>query len=135
MSYIRVGTRRGKVHGIGEYFPRRVYIVERLLGANAHVNAPAAGDGGRTALQAAADGGHLPIVDRLLAANADVNVAPAAGWSGRTALQEAVANGHLEIIQKLLAARRTLMQLQLKMVTVPHFKQLQKIAIFRLLRC
>jgi ankyrin repeat protein len=41
-------------------------VVERLLVANANVNAEAAADGGRTALQAAAGGGHNAVVKRLL---------------------------------------------------------------------
>jgi ankyrin repeat protein len=50
-------------------------VVERLLVANADVNAIAIGYDGRIALQAAAEGGHLEVVKRLLAANADVNAA------------------------------------------------------------
>ncbi|KAF8537641.1 ankyrin repeat-containing domain protein [Trichophaea hybrida] len=73
--------------------------VERLLAANADVNA-AASIYGPTALQAAAGGGHLEIVERLLAANADVNAAN----KGRTALQAAAGGGHLEIVERLLAA-------------------------------
>ena len=34
-------------------------------------------DSGRTALQAAAEGGHLAVVERLLQEKADVNAAPA----------------------------------------------------------
>jgi hypothetical protein len=41
-------------------------VVERLLAAGAKVNpAAAVGDGWRTALQAAAGGGHLEVVQRL----------------------------------------------------------------------
>jgi ankyrin repeat protein len=50
------------------------------------VNATAAVHSGRTALQAAAGGGHIDVVDRLLAAKAHVNAA-AAKFSGRTALR------------------------------------------------
>ena len=57
---------------------------------------------GRTALQAAAEGGHLEVVDRLLAAKAEVNAA--AGYGGRTALQAAAGGGHLEVVDRLLAA-------------------------------
>ncbi|RDW64095.1 hypothetical protein BP5796_10597 [Coleophoma crateriformis] len=78
-------------------------IVERLLQANADVNAAAA-DGGRTALQAAAEGGHLKVVERLLQANADVNAAAAGGYSGRTALQAAAEGGHLGVVERLLQA-------------------------------
>ncbi|KAF8247817.1 ankyrin [Wilcoxina mikolae CBS 423.85] len=75
--------------------------VERLLAANADVNA-AATSYDQTALQAAAEGGHLKVVERLLAANADVNAAAARG--GRTALQAAAEGGHLEVVERLLAA-------------------------------
>ena len=67
--------------------------------ANANVNAAAADYRGRTALQAAAEGGHLEVVERLLVANANVNVATANSYLGRTALQ-AVAEH--EIIMKVL---------------------------------
>ena len=62
------------------------------------------GSNGRTALQAAAGGGHLEVVERLLAAKADVNAA-AAGDNGRTALQAAAGGGHLEVVERLLAAK------------------------------
>jgi ankyrin repeat protein len=75
--------------------------VERLLAAQADVNA-AGGDGGRTALQAAAGGGHLEVVERLLAAQADVN---AGGYGSQTALQAAAGGGHLEVVERLLAAQ------------------------------
>ncbi|KAI9767041.1 MAG: hypothetical protein M1840_006000 [Geoglossum simile] len=77
-------------------------VVERLLWANADVNAAAAEHDGRTALQAAAGGGHVVVVERLLAAGANVNGAP--GFNhGRTALQAAAEEGHLEIVKRLLA--------------------------------
>ena len=60
----------------------------------------AAGHGGQTALQAAAEGGYLEVVERLLAANANVNAA--AGHGGRTALQAAA--GHEGVIMVLQAA-------------------------------
>jgi ankyrin repeat protein len=76
-------------------------VVERLLAANANVNATA-GYNGRTALQAAAESGHLEVVERLLAANANVNAT--ARYNGRTALQAAAEGGHLEVVERLLAA-------------------------------
>ena len=76
-------------------------VVQRLLDANADVNAGGE-DGGRTALQAAVSGGHLEIVQRLLDANADVNAGVEDG--GRTALRSAASGGHLEIVQRLLDA-------------------------------
>jgi hypothetical protein len=45
-------------------------VVERLLAANAEVNAKPAECYGRTVLQAAAEGGHLEVVDRLKHAGA-----------------------------------------------------------------
>ena len=78
----------------------RAIITLMLVTAGANVNA-AVDD--RTALQAAAEGGHLEVAERLLAATADVN-APAAEYSGRTALQAAAEGGHLEVVERLLAA-------------------------------
>ncbi|KAJ5717688.1 hypothetical protein N7488_003334 [Penicillium malachiteum] len=58
----------------------------------------------QTPLQAAAGRGHLEVVERLLAAKADVN-APAGGSNGRTALQAAASGGHLEVVERLLVAK------------------------------
>ena len=55
------------------------------------------------ALQAAAGGGHLDVVERLLAARADVNAAATDG--GWTALQAAAGGGHLKVVERLLAVR------------------------------
>ena len=54
-------------------------------------------------LQAAAGGGHVEVVERLLVAKANVNAAP--GFDGRTALQAAAGGGHIEVVERLLAAR------------------------------
>jgi ankyrin repeat protein len=80
-------------------------VVQRLLDAEADVNASAAA-GEWTALQAAAKGGHLEVVQRLLDAKANVN-AVAAIYEGRTALQAAAEGGHLEVVAllKSLSAR------------------------------
>ncbi|MCJ1360834.1 MAG: hypothetical protein MMC33_010843, partial [Icmadophila ericetorum] len=58
---------------------------------------------GRTGLQVAAEGGHIEMVEKLLAAGADVNAA-AGRYGGRTALQAAAEGGHIEVVEKLLAA-------------------------------
>jgi ankyrin repeat protein len=60
---------RDRVVDVSVGFWRRREVV-----ANADVN-DAAELGGRTALQAATEGGQLEIIEKLLAANADVNVA------------------------------------------------------------
>src|SRR5437773_8990495 len=49
---------------------------QRVATSKADVNAEPAGSGGRTALQAASEGGHLEVVERLLASKADVNAGP-----------------------------------------------------------
>ncbi|CRL24736.1 Ankyrin repeat-containing domain [Penicillium camemberti] len=72
-----------------------------LLQAGAEINAQV---NGRTALQEAAGGGHIDVVQTLLAAKADVNASPAE-YNGRTALQAAAGGGHLDVVQTLLAAK------------------------------
>jgi ankyrin repeat protein len=74
-------------------------IIVILEAAGASVNAAM---DGRRALQEAAGGGHLEVVDRLLAFKADIN-APAAKDKGRTALQAAAEGGHLKVMERLLA--------------------------------
>ena len=93
-----------------------INVVERLLQQNAKVNASAddnirspkdyEDEGIRawmrrdsTALQAAAGGGHLAVVERLLRENADVN---ASAMNGRTALQAAAEGGHVTVVECLL---------------------------------
>jgi ankyrin repeat protein len=58
---------------------------------------------GRTALQAAAQNGHIQLVDFLLSAGANVN-APASWNYGSTALQAATYCGHSQLINLLLRA-------------------------------
>lgn len=58
--------------------------------------------GEQTPLQAASGGGHLDLVNYLLAAGAEFN-APAAENGGRTALQFAAEVGHERIVQALIA--------------------------------
>ncbi|CAG8143572.1 unnamed protein product [Penicillium olsonii] len=50
-----------------------------------------------TSLQAAVGGGHIEVVEQLLAAKADVNAPPGKNY-GRTALQAAAEGGYLEIV-------------------------------------
>ncbi|CAI7598931.1 unnamed protein product [Penicillium glandicola] len=80
----------------GENIP----LVEDLLraGANAKVRVY-----DQTALQGAAERGHLEVVERLLAWKAEVD-APAAVVNGRTALQAAAGEGHLKVVERLLSA-------------------------------
>jgi ankyrin repeat protein len=54
----------------------------------------------QTPLQAAAGGGYLEVVERLLAAKADVNAA-AARVGGHTALQAAAEGGHPDINKRI----------------------------------
>lgn len=49
-------------------------MVEKLLAAKAEVDAEAASESGRTALQRAAGNGHLEVVERVSAAKVDLNV-------------------------------------------------------------
>ncbi len=84
-------------------------MVDRLLTLGANVNAEAATHYGRTALQGAAEQGHLEIVDRLLTSGADVN-AEGAIYSGRTAFQGAVEQGHMKVAGRLSMAKRALHQ-------------------------
>ncbi|OCK73532.1 hypothetical protein K432DRAFT_232652, partial [Lepidopterella palustris CBS 459.81] len=55
------------------------------------------------ALQAAAEGGHLAVVERLLLEKAEVNAA-AGEHNGRTALQAAAGGGHLAVFKRLQQA-------------------------------
>jgi ankyrin repeat protein len=54
-----------------------------------------------SALQAAALGGHLHVVNRLLAAGADVN-AEGCYYNGCTALYAAALEGHVHVVRRLL---------------------------------
>jgi hypothetical protein len=44
------------------------------------------------------------VVERLLAAKADVNAPAASIRGGRTALQAAAGGGHLEVVERLMDA-------------------------------
>lgn len=99
------------------------HIVQTLLSNGANVNAPAAGSmahenwieigpqprpqkehwpRGRTALQAAAEGGHVAVVKTLLKSGANVNARPGV-CGGRTALQAAAGGGHQVVLEMLLS--------------------------------
>ncbi|OAR03155.1 hypothetical protein LLEC1_07140 [Akanthomyces lecanii] len=83
-------------------------FVKLLVAAGADVNAAAStGKYGQTAVQVAAEeghleGGHLEVIEKLLEARADVNAA--AEFDGGTALKVAAEEGHLEVVEKLLEA-------------------------------
>src|SRR2546423_15409980 len=55
------------------------------------------------ALQAAAEGGHLEVVERLLAAMADNAVA--GGDGGQAALQGAARGGHRRVVERGMAGK------------------------------
>jgi ankyrin repeat protein len=67
----------------------------------AEVNAPAAGEYGRTALQAAIEGQNNSIVDILLKSGADVNAAPSP-IGGMSALNGAIRHNDLALTRRLL---------------------------------
>ncbi|KAK4448806.1 ankyrin repeat-containing domain protein [Podospora aff. communis PSN243] len=77
--------------------------VEILLDHGAEINAHAATERGRTALQAASasEDANLVMIELLLQKGADVN-APAASQGGVTALQAAAIRGHINIAMRLL---------------------------------
>lgn len=76
-------------------------MVQCLLSANADVNAGPLRLGDRTPLQAAAEGGHLTVMECLSAAGANVN---AIDLRGRTVLDMATAGGHYDVANLLRAA-------------------------------
>lgn len=71
--------------------------------AGASIHEPAHDQGGRTALQKAAQVGDVAIVEYLLREKADVDAAPAKD-RGVTALQAAAINSHFDIARRLLEA-------------------------------
>lgn len=84
----------------------RESIVRNILGRNPalSMNTAPANCAGRTALQAAAECGHVRIVQLLLVTGADISAEPVKS-GGRTALQAAAGSGHVEIVEILLAAQ------------------------------
>lgn len=80
-----------------------IEAVKILLDHGAEINAAAATERGRTALQAAAvsEDANLAMVELLLQRGADVNARPAAN-GGVTALQAAAIRGHINIAMRLI---------------------------------
>ncbi|MCJ1349212.1 hypothetical protein MMC31_007448, partial [Peltigera leucophlebia] len=76
----------------------------QLSMTNADINTTSEKYMGLTALQAAAKGGYLQLVDKLILAKVDIN-AEAYLYSGRTALQAAAQEGHFKVVEKLLRAK------------------------------
>jgi ankyrin repeat protein len=72
--------------------------VERLLAAGADVNAMGCYYNGCTALYAAAEGGYVEVVKRLLGTGADVHIT--SGNKHWTPLQAAMFRGHKELLKK-----------------------------------
>ncbi|KAI1179004.1 ankyrin repeat-containing domain protein [Nemania sp. FL0916] len=79
-------------------------IIDRLLNVEpkADVNAPAASQGGATALQLAAMKGHLGLAKYLIELGANID-APGAKRYGRTALEGAAEYGRIDMLQLLLS--------------------------------
>jgi ankyrin repeat protein len=78
-------------------------MVQLLIEHGAAINAPPGCYDGGTALQKAALGRAVELVDFLLLSGADIN-APAAPGRGHTALQAAAKSGHAKIVTTLLKA-------------------------------
>ena len=75
-------------------------LIEKIV-TSGLIPVNAADQRGGTALIRAADNAHTAVVERLLAAGANVNVA---NQQGNTALMLAAHNGHTAIVEQLLAA-------------------------------
>ncbi|CVK85268.1 uncharacterized protein FPRN_06855 [Fusarium proliferatum] len=72
-----------------------------LLGKNANINAPPAFEGGATALQFAAIGGHIGLARQLIELGARIN-ARGSGKLGRSALEGAAEHGRLDMLALLV---------------------------------
>jgi len=81
-----------------------VDTVQALLAAGAGVNSAAAD--GTTPLHAASEGGHMAVVQALIAAGGDVS-SRRPGWGPATALMAAAVRGRLEVVQLLRGAGAT----------------------------
>ncbi|KAL0633004.1 hypothetical protein Q9L58_008110 [Maublancomyces gigas] len=76
-----------------------LHIVEWLIQSGVNVNLPASN--GWTALQVAAENGHVQILEELILHGADINARPTSHL-GRTALQAAIGGRHLAIVRSLI---------------------------------
>lgn len=84
---------------------RRTRIIQSLIDNGANINAaPARDGGGLTALQSAADTGHLETAILLLRYGADVNAPPGNGSGYKNALDLAAQSGRLDMVKLLLNA-------------------------------
>ncbi|RKK89689.1 hypothetical protein BFJ68_g16647 [Fusarium oxysporum] len=98
-------------------------IIDLLLHAGAHINAPPALFGGATALQIAAIQGNLGLAKLLLDLGARIN-ARGARQCGRTALEGAAEHGKLDMLQLLLhSGALTTGAGQLQFVRAVHFAE------------
>ncbi|KAH7459204.1 hypothetical protein FOMA001_g20153 [Fusarium oxysporum f. sp. matthiolae] len=98
-------------------------IIDLLLQAGAHINAPPSFFGGATALQIAAIQGNLGLVKQLLDLGARIN-ARGARQCGRTALEGAAEHGRLDMLQLLLhSGALTTGTGQLQFVRAVHFAE------------
>ena len=88
-NFVESAAKRGHAH-----------LIEFSLGSE-DISQPILDSG----LQAAAGGGHLDVVERLLQEKADVNAAAANEDNGRTALQAAAGGGHLDVVERLLQGK------------------------------
>lgn len=79
----------------------RLELVDALLAAGADPDGRSATNGSTALMAASGIGGSIPIVDRLLAAKAGVNLQD---QRGETALMRAAGVGNTEIARRLLAA-------------------------------
>ncbi|KAL5586212.1 hypothetical protein FOBRF1_016082 [Fusarium oxysporum] len=98
-------------------------IIDILLQAGAHINAPPSFFGGATALQIAAIDGNLGLAKQLLDLGARIN-ARGARQCGRTALEGAAEHGRLDMLQLLLhSGALTTGAGQLQFVRAVHFAE------------
>lgn len=78
-------------------------MLKLLLRAKANINAKAGMRSGRTALQAAVEGGHRNTTKILLGLNPDIN-APPAKESGTTVLQAALEKDDPKTVELVMAS-------------------------------